>query len=133
MRLPASLAESWGEHRGFMMSCRGLFGVVNVPMDEWVYPVLNALVRIALVSMSVYLVRICAQQDNSLSSLTRHGRQVVSDISDLTIRPNAPAGVYEIEIGVCNTASPAFDRLRVIANDRRIIENCILLGQVRAR
>jgi hypothetical protein len=38
---PASLAQLWGERRGFLMAYWGLFGGVNVPMPTWIYTVLN--------------------------------------------------------------------------------------------
>ncbi|MAU00586.1 MAG: hypothetical protein CL608_25865 [Anaerolineaceae bacterium] len=44
---PATLAQLWGERRGFMMSFWGLFGGVNVPMAMWVYAALNTAVIIA--------------------------------------------------------------------------------------
>jgi len=40
---PASLAQLWTERQGFMMSYWGLFGGVNVPMEGWIYTVLNVL------------------------------------------------------------------------------------------
>ena len=78
---------------------------------------------------------IWAQHDKPLvpSSSTWEAGQVVSDTYSLTIRPETPAGVYEVEIGVYNAASPTFDRLRVVTDDGRIIENYILLGRVRVR
>ncbi len=57
--------------------------------------------------------------------------QVVSDTYDLTIKPDAPAGVYEVEVGVYDAGSPTFERLRVITDDGRITENYILLSKVR--
>ena len=54
---PASLQQLWGERWGFMLSYWGLFGGVNVPMDEWVYHVLNALAWIAFFGAIAYLVR----------------------------------------------------------------------------
>jgi hypothetical protein len=59
--------------------------------------------------------------------------QVVSDTYTLTIKPDAPPGVYEVEVGVYDPASPAFDRLRVIADDGRITEDFVLLSKVRVR
>jgi hypothetical protein len=57
--------------------------------------------------------------------------QVVSDTYDLTIKPDTPPGVYEVEIGVYDGGSPAFERLRVLTDDGRITENYVLLSQVR--
>lgn len=59
--------------------------------------------------------------------------QVVSDTYELTIEPDTPPGVYEVEVGVYNLRSPAFDRLRVLTDDGRITENYILLSKVRVR
>jgi 4-amino-4-deoxy-L-arabinose transferase-like glycosyltransferase len=59
--------------------------------------------------------------------------QVVSDTYTLTIKPDAPPGVYEVEVGVYDPASPTFDRLRVIADDGRITEDFVLLSKVRVR
>ncbi|HLF27860.1 MAG TPA: glycosyltransferase family 39 protein [Anaerolineae bacterium] len=74
-----------------------------------------------------------AQDDKPLAPPTTTWTvgQVVSDTYDLTIKPDAPAGVYEVEIGVYHAATPAFERLRVITDDGRITENYILLSQVR--
>ena len=55
---PASLAQLWGERRGFLMSFWGLFGGVNVPMWPWVYTVLNALLALSVVGFIVYLLRL---------------------------------------------------------------------------
>lgn len=54
---PASLAQLWGERRGFMMAYWGLFGGVNVPMPLWIYAVLNAVVIAGVAGFGVYLVR----------------------------------------------------------------------------
>ena len=56
---------------------------------------------------------------------------MVSDTYDLTVKPDTPAGVYEVEVGVYDAASPTFERLRVITGDGRITENYILLSKVR--
>ena len=53
---PASLLQLWGERWGFMLSYWGLFGGVNVPMDNWVYHVLNALAILAVIGVIVYFV-----------------------------------------------------------------------------
>ncbi len=55
---PASLLQLWGERWGFMLAYWGLFGGVNVPLDEWVYHVLNGLAVMAFIGVIVYLVRI---------------------------------------------------------------------------
>jgi len=38
---PASLRQLWGERFGFAMAGWGLFGGLNVPMDDWIYNLLN--------------------------------------------------------------------------------------------
>jgi 4-amino-4-deoxy-L-arabinose transferase-like glycosyltransferase len=38
---PAPLRQLWGERFGFAMAGWGLFGGVNVPMDGWIYNLLN--------------------------------------------------------------------------------------------
>jgi 4-amino-4-deoxy-L-arabinose transferase-like glycosyltransferase len=53
---PATLAQLWGERWGFMLSYWGLFGGVNVPLDNWVYHVLNALAIVGVIGTVVYLV-----------------------------------------------------------------------------
>lgn len=75
--------------------------------------------------------RIWAQHDKQLSppTSTWTAGQVVSDTYELAINPDAPAGVFEVEIGVYDLAT--FDRLRVITEDRRITENFILLNKFR--
>ncbi len=55
---PASLLQLWGERWGFMLSFWGLFGGVNLPLDNWVYHVLNALAILAFIGAIIYLVRI---------------------------------------------------------------------------
>ena len=75
---------------------------------------------------------IWAQQDKSLPPTTSWSiGQVVSDTYELKIKPNAPPGVYEIEVGVYEPQK--FERLRVITNDGRITENFVLLSKVRVR
>ena len=54
---PATLLQLWGERWGFMLSYWGLFGGVNVPLDTWVYYVLNALAVLAFAGVVVYLAR----------------------------------------------------------------------------
>ncbi len=54
----ASLAQLWGERRGFMMSFWGLFGGVNVPMPLWLYTVLNSVLVLSVVGFALYLVRV---------------------------------------------------------------------------
>jgi len=53
---PATLAQLWGERWGFMLSYWGLFGGVNVPLDNWVYHVLNALAIVGVIGVVIYLV-----------------------------------------------------------------------------
>ncbi|HOU42130.1 MAG TPA: glycosyltransferase family 39 protein, partial [Promineifilum sp.] len=55
---PASLAQLWGERRGFMMSFWGLFGGVNVPMPLWIYAVLNVFLVLCVAGFVLYLFRI---------------------------------------------------------------------------
>ncbi|GAB4469460.1 MAG: hypothetical protein Kow00124_04620 [Anaerolineae bacterium] len=52
---PASLAQLWTERQGFMMSYWGLFGGVNVPMDGWIYTVLNGLFVVSMAGAVVTL------------------------------------------------------------------------------
>jgi 4-amino-4-deoxy-L-arabinose transferase-like glycosyltransferase len=77
---------------------------------------------------------IWAQQDKQLqppSSSWSIG-QVVSDTYELKIKPDAPPGVYEVEVGVYDLLKN-FERLRVLTDDGRITENHVLLGKVRVR
>ena len=53
---PASLLQLWGERWGFMLSYWGLFGGVNVPMDNWVYDLLNALAVVSFAGVIIYLI-----------------------------------------------------------------------------
>ncbi len=53
---PASLLQLWGERWGFMLSYWGLFGGVNVPLDNWVYHLLNGLAILAVIGVIVYFV-----------------------------------------------------------------------------
>jgi len=54
---PATLHQLWGEREGFAMSYWGLFGGVNVPLDAWVYRLLNLLALIAVLGVIVFLIR----------------------------------------------------------------------------
>jgi hypothetical protein len=75
-----------------------------------------------------------AQQDKQLqppSSSWSIG-QVVSDTYELKIKPDAPLGVYDIEVGVYDPLKN-FERLRVVTGDGRITENYVLLGKVRVK
>jgi hypothetical protein len=54
---PASLAQLWGERRGFLMSFWGLFGGVNVPMWPWVYTALNVVLAMSFIGFLIYLGR----------------------------------------------------------------------------
>ncbi len=58
---PASLLQLWGERWGFMLSYWGLFGGVNVPLDNWVYHVLNGLAILAIVGVIIYFVTVTWQ------------------------------------------------------------------------
>ncbi|MBI5564499.1 MAG: hypothetical protein HY870_06365, partial [Chloroflexi bacterium] len=75
---------------------------------------------------------IWAQHDKALPPTTGWSiGQVVSDTYELKIKPDAPPGVYEIEVGVYEPQK--FDRLRVITDDGRITENFVLLSKVRVQ
>ena len=75
---------------------------------------------------------IWGQQDKPLPPTSSWSiGQVVSDTYELTIKPNAPPGVYEIEVGVYEPQQG--ERLRVITDDGRIIENFVLLSKVRVK
>ena len=50
---PASLRQLWGERFGFAMAGWGLFGGLNVPMDDWIY---NSLNWVAVVSVAGLLL-----------------------------------------------------------------------------
>ncbi|MBM4466003.1 MAG: phospholipid carrier-dependent glycosyltransferase, partial [Chloroflexi bacterium] len=54
---PATLRQLWGEREGFAMSYWGLFGGVNVPMDAWVYRLLNLMAVVAALGVIVFLIR----------------------------------------------------------------------------
>ena len=58
--------------------------------------------------------------------------QVVSDTYELQIKPDAPRGVYDIEVGVYDPQKH-FERLRIVTDDGRITENYVLLGKVRVK
>jgi 4-amino-4-deoxy-L-arabinose transferase-like glycosyltransferase len=77
---------------------------------------------------------IWAQQDKQLQppSSSWPAGQVVSDTYELKIKPDAPPGVYAVEVGVYDPRRD-FERLRVITEDGRIVENYVLLGKVRVR
>ena len=53
----ATLLQLWGERVGFAMSYWGLFGGVNVPMDAWVYHLLNLLAVVAAIGVIIFLIR----------------------------------------------------------------------------
>ena len=75
---------------------------------------------------------IWAQQDKVLPPTTSWTiGQVVSDTYELKIKPDAPPGVYEIEVGVYEPQK--FERLRIITADGRITENFVLLSKVRVK
>ena len=78
--------------------------------------------------------RIYAQHDEALpggSSTWRKG-QTVEAVYRLTLEPNTPAEVYEIEIGLY-TWDPAggLIRLQLITEEGRPIDNFLILGKVR--
>jgi len=75
---------------------------------------------------------IWAQQDKPLPPLSSWSiGQVVSDTYELKIKPDAPPGVYEIEVGVYEPQK--FERLRVITDDGRITENFVVLSKIRVK
>ncbi|KPK13101.1 MAG: hypothetical protein AMJ56_03495 [Anaerolineae bacterium SG8_19] len=51
---PASIAQLWDERWGFMISYWGLFGGLNVPMPDWIYHVLNAVVITSVAGFFLY-------------------------------------------------------------------------------
>ncbi len=55
---PASLAQLWGERRGFLMSFWGLFGGVNIPMASWVYTLLNGVLVLSVAGFVLYFGRL---------------------------------------------------------------------------
>ncbi|MBI4772115.1 MAG: hypothetical protein HY784_17285, partial [Chloroflexi bacterium] len=55
--VPASLAQLWGEHAGFMQSYWGLFGGVNLPMPGWVYGALNAVAVAGALGICLWIAR----------------------------------------------------------------------------
>ena len=57
--------------------------------------------------------------------------QVIEDSYELTVYPDTPPAVYDIEIGVYLPRSPDYPRLRVISPDGRVVDNRVLLGKVR--
>ena len=90
---PASLAQLWGERRGFLMAFWGLFGGVNVPMPDWVYAILNTLLVIAVpgfVVVALHAARAWRQEttgtwgslrgfiDNTMGFVVRHFAVVAS-------------------------------------------------------
>jgi hypothetical protein len=55
---PAGIAQLWDEKWGFMLSFWGLFGGLNVPMDDWIYRVLNVLVIVSVIGFIAYFIRL---------------------------------------------------------------------------
>ena len=58
---PASLAQLWGERRGFLMAYWGLFGGVNVPMPTWIYIIFNGLLLLSVAGFCLYFIRLLQQ------------------------------------------------------------------------
>lgn len=54
---PASLMQLWGERESFTRSYWGLFGGVNVPMSDWIYTALNTIALVAIIGLTVFLIR----------------------------------------------------------------------------
>ena len=54
---PASLLQLWGERVGFVQAYWGLFGGVSVPMPDWTYLALNAIICLALLGLMWGLAR----------------------------------------------------------------------------
>jgi hypothetical protein len=77
---------------------------------------------------------IWAQHDKQLQPLSSSWSigQVLSDTYELKIKPDAPLGVFDIEVGVYDPLKN-FERLRVVTEDGRITENHVLLGKVRVQ
>lgn len=53
---PPLPAQLWGERWGFMLSYWGLFGGVNVPLDNWVYHGLNGLAIAGVIGVAIYFI-----------------------------------------------------------------------------
>lgn len=53
----ASVFQLWDERWGFMLSYWGLFGGLNVPMDEWIYRVMTAILIISVPGGIWYVIR----------------------------------------------------------------------------
>jgi 4-amino-4-deoxy-L-arabinose transferase-like glycosyltransferase len=56
---------------------------------------------------------------------------LLEDPYDITVKPDAPPGVYPIEVGIYLSESPTFERLRVLAPDGRVVDDRVLLSKVR--
>jgi 4-amino-4-deoxy-L-arabinose transferase-like glycosyltransferase len=89
----ASLRQLWSERWGFSLSYWGLFGGVNVPMAEWIYRLLNALVGVAAVGMIIYL----AQQ---VRRIYRQERQGWREAAVRRLWPLALLGIWSVAVCV---------------------------------
>ncbi len=54
---PASLRQLWGERYSFAKAGWGLFGGMNVPLDDWMYALLNGVAVVALAGLLVAAIR----------------------------------------------------------------------------
>ncbi len=74
---PATLAQIWGERVGLVQAYWGLFGGVSVPMPDWTYIVLNAIVGLALVGLVIGVARAIRARRVTLESIVLWGLPVV--------------------------------------------------------
>lgn len=61
--------------------------------------------------------------------MSNNAGEILSDTYKLKIKPDAPPGIYEVEVGVYDPQKN-FERLRVVTGDGRITKNYVLLGKV---
>jgi len=73
---PAPLRQLWGERFGFAMAGWGLFGGVNVPMDAWIYDLLN---WVAVVSAAGLLLALARQTGRLQTGRLQIGRLQIAD------------------------------------------------------
>ncbi|MEM9774680.1 MAG: glycosyltransferase family 39 protein [Chloroflexota bacterium] len=53
----ASIGQLWDERWGFMLSYWGLFGGLNVPMDDWIYRIMTGVLIISVPGGIWYIIR----------------------------------------------------------------------------
>ncbi len=75
----ASLAQLWGERRGFLMAYWGLFGGVNVPMPIWIYTLLNTLLLLSVAGFCLYLFRLLQQWAIRVKGTWRNFSSVINN------------------------------------------------------